>query len=176
MRLTNLVHDLDTLTILEWETITLNKTKFDLAKLVQATAEQWKSAAHEKGITLKLNMRESPITADYDRLKQVFINILSNAVKYTDGAPSGEGGSITITVDKTENSQCKVIIADTGIGIPEEDLPHVFERFYRSDKSRSRNTGGAGIGLTIAAAIVHAHGGTIEAANGKTGVVFKVVI
>jgi signal transduction histidine kinase len=181
MRLANLVHDLDTLTILEWETITLNKTEFDLAKLLQATAEQWKPAAHEKGITLNLNTKEFFITADYDRLKQVFINILSNAVKYTDSAASPEGvptseGNITISMDKTENAQCKVTVTDTGIGIPEEDLPRIFERFYRSDKSRSRSTGGAGIGLAIAAAIVRAHGGTIEAANGKTGAAFSVVI
>jgi signal transduction histidine kinase len=180
MRLTNLVHDLDTLTVLEWETIALNKTEFDLAKLLQATAEQWKPAAHEKGITFNLNVKEFFITADYDRLKQVFINILSNAVKYTDSAPSegepSEKGFITISMDKTENARCKVVIADTGIGIPEEDLPHVFERFYRSDKSRSRSTGGAGIGLAIAAAIVRAHGGTIEAANTQTGAAFSVVI
>jgi signal transduction histidine kinase len=173
IRLANLVQDLNTLTNLEWETIRLNKIEFDLAKLLQITAEQWKQAAHEKGIEITLNAKETIITADYDRLKQVFINIISNAVKYTDK------GSITISIETTNEtsaSQCLVSITDTGIGIPQDDLPHIFERFYRSDKSRSRSTGGAGIGLTIAAAIVRAHGGTIEVKSGDTGTVFSVLI
>jgi signal transduction histidine kinase len=187
IRLTSLVKDLHVLTSIEWETIRLNKTCFDLAKLVQTTAEQFRTAAHEKGITLRLNLTESPIKADYDRLKQVFMNLLSNAVKYTDR------GGVTITMeegtgpgktppalDTAGEAKPKVVtIADTGIGIPESDIPHVFERFYRTDKSRSRSTGGAGIGLTIAAAIVAAHGGKISVENrngedGGTGSIFRV--
>ena len=144
---------------------------------VHITAEQWRPAAREKGITINLNLRESVVTADYDRLKQVFVNILSNAVKYTDG------GSITITVEEPASSGAKgmdcgvqgeVTVADSGIGIAEEDLPHIFERFYRSDKSRSRSTGGSGIGLAIAAAIVQAHGGTIGAESGGKGTIIRV--
>ncbi|MDR0641256.1 MAG: sensor histidine kinase [Treponema sp.] len=202
LRLAGLVRDLETLTSLEWETITLNKTNFDLAALLQTTAEQFRTSAAEKGIEIKLKLRESPVNADYDRLKQVFINLLSNAVKYTGH------GSITITVEEWGGSlppapdsrsgryghafgasspasvwssaspsaggtppatppasRWEVSIADTGIGIPEADLPHIFERLYRSDKSRSRGTGGAGIGLAIAAAIIRAHGGKIGAEN-----------
>jgi signal transduction histidine kinase len=173
IRLTNLVQDLNTLTTLEWDTITLNNTTFDLSKLLQTTAEQWKPSAREKGITIELHTQETIITADYDRLKQVFVNLLSNAVKYTDS------GGITITTEAVNESpgpQCIVLVADTGIGVPEDDLPHIFERFYRSDKSRNRSTGGAGIGLAIAAAIVRAHGGIIEAKNGKSGTVFSVAI
>jgi len=173
LRLTTLVKDLNTLTSLEWETITLNKTDFDIAKLLQITAEQFCSLAAEKGITVNLNLEERKITADYDRLKQVFINILSNAVKYTDK------GGVTVTMEtanKMSGLQCLVSIADTGTGISDDDLPLIFERFYRGDKSRSRSTGGAGIGLTIAAAIVHAHGGTIEAKSGAAGSVFTVAL
>jgi signal transduction histidine kinase len=184
IRLAKLVQDLNTLTSLEWENITLNKSDFDLAKLLQITAEQWKPAALEKGIEINLDIREYPVNADYDRLKQVFVNLLSNAVKYTDK------GSITISIDKMEhgvftgsespekNNHVCICFSDTGIGIPEEDLPHIFERFYRTDKSRSRNTGGTGIGLTISAAIVHAHGGTITAENnGKNnGAIFRIRI
>ena len=184
IRLANLVQDLNTLTGLEWANITLNKTEFDLAVLLRITAEQWRPAAREKGITINLNLRESVVTADYDRLKQVFVNILSNAVKYTDG------GSITITIEEPASSgargmdcgakgmdcgvQGEVTVADSGIGIAEEDLPHIFERFYRSDKSRSRSTGGSGIGLAIAAAIVQAHGGTIGAESGGKGTIIRV--
>jgi signal transduction histidine kinase len=155
----------------------LNKTEFDLAKLLQTTAAQFRAEAEEKKIEIKLNLKECPITADYDRLKQVFINLFSNAVKYTDT------GGITVTLAEAPcgNRQWEVTIADTGIGIPKGDLPHIFERLYRSDKSRSRSTGGAGIGLTIAAAIVHAHGGRITAEsrtekNGGSGSIFRVTL
>jgi signal transduction histidine kinase len=172
IRLTSLVQDLNILTILEWQNITLNKTGFDLASLLRITAEQFKAAALEKNIAINLNLAESLINADYDRLKQVFINLLSNAIKYTDA------GSVTVSVAKTDvpGASWEVTIADTGIGIPESDLPHIFERFYRTDKSRNRSTGGAGIGLTIAAAIVHAHGGTITAASNGRGSVFKILL
>ncbi|MDR2479738.1 MAG: HAMP domain-containing protein [Treponema sp.] len=185
LRLAGLVSDLRTLTSLEWENITLAKTEFDLLNLLRITAEQFRPEAHEKGITIDL---EEPagsvpalVTADYARLKQVFINILSNAVKYT------VRGGITVSIKATEpgedrnppgaftaSPRWETSVADTGAGIPTEDLPRVFERFYRSDKSRSRNTGGSGIGLAIAAAIVAAHGGTISAESGPAGTVFRV--
>jgi signal transduction histidine kinase len=167
MRVTALIEDLNTLTNLEWENITLNKTDFNLAELLCLTAEQFKVAADKKSINIILNLIPSPINADHDRLKQVFINLLSNAVKYTDG------GSITISLEPSEKGQ-RISITDTGIGIPPEDLPHIFERLYRTDKSRNRNTGGAGIGLAIAAAIVSAHGGTIKAESGNGGTTFQV--
>jgi signal transduction histidine kinase len=159
MRLARLVQDLSTLTGFDRNTLALNKTDFDLAKLLQTAAEQFKTTAGEKRIEIRLDLRESFISADYDRLKQVFINLLSNAVKYTDK------GSISIDLYKNRD----VVISDTGIGIPQSDLPHIFDRFYRSDKSRSRGSGGAGIGLAIAAAIVAAHGGTISAESSSAG-------
>jgi signal transduction histidine kinase len=179
MRLTRLIEDLHTLTGLEWETVELNKTCFDLADLVRAAAGQFRAAAEEKGIVLNLNLEASPVHADYDRLKQVLINLFSNAVKYTDR------GSISAVITKSGRpgpddgggpgpGGPELIITDTGIGIPADDLPHVFERFYRTDKSRSRSTGGAGIGLAIAAAIVQAHGGKISAESGGAGTTFRV--
>ncbi|MDR0644173.1 MAG: ATP-binding protein [Treponema sp.] len=169
LRVTRLVQDLNTLTNLEWENINLNKTDFDLAELLQVTAEQFKAAAYKKGITITLNLTTSPINADYDRLKQVFINLLSNAIKYTDQ------GGITISLEPPAKNR-RISIVDTGIGIPPEDLPFIFERLYRTDKSRNRNTGGAGIGLSIAAAIVSAHGGTISAESGNGGTIFHVTL
>jgi signal transduction histidine kinase len=167
IRLTKLVQDLNTLTNLEWHDITLNKTGFDLSKLLETAAEQFKTAAREKGIAVNLDLCESPIYADYDRLKQVFINLLSNAVKYTDK------GSITIAVRKGVKNW-SVSVADTGIGIPENESSYIFERLYRSDKSRNRSTGGAGIGLAIAAAIVTAHEGVITAESNGNGSTFRV--
>ena len=172
LRLTRLVEDMNILTGYEWKNNTLNKTEFDLGKLLLQITEQWKAKAGEKGIALVLNLneknREHSIFADYDRIKQVFINLISNAIKYTDS------GHITIDMDLLDG-MWQVSITDSGIGIPKEELNHVFERFYRSDKSRSRNTGGAGIGLSIAAAIVNAHGGSISVENcPKGGSIFRV--
>ncbi|MDR2661811.1 MAG: hypothetical protein LBC31_02305, partial [Treponema sp.] len=179
IRLANLVQDLNTLSSLEWENLVLNKTEFDLSKLLRVTADQFRAAAREKGIALNLDLAPCPVSADYDRLKQVFINILSNAVKYTDRGGitvtlKGEKPPETLRVSAgttrspagTLRAPVAVYIADTGIGIPEEDRPRIFDRFYRSDKSRARSTGGAGIGLAIAAAIVAAHGGTITVESG----------
>ncbi|MDR1147272.1 MAG: HAMP domain-containing protein [Spirochaetaceae bacterium] len=194
IRLTNLVEDLTTLSCFELESAAygmsknLNKSFFDIAKLLQTTAEQFEAAAAEKGVILRLNLRESPINACYDRIKQVFINLLSNAIKYTDC------GSISVSIEEVDKEKrldappgvrWEITIADTGIGIPECDIPHIFERFYRTDKSRNRSTGGAGIGLTIAAAIVNAHGGIINvessggAENGggsRSGSIFRVLL
>jgi signal transduction histidine kinase len=170
LRLSKLVDDLDLLTGLEWENICLEKTDFELEKLLQAAAEQFAPLARAKGIDLVLELVPGRVEADYGRLKQVFINLLSNALKYTDtgsitlkNAPSGSGWEITVS--------------DTGCGIPREELSRVFERFYRTDKSRARGTGGAGIGLTIAAAIVKAHGGRISAEKSpEGGSVFRVAL
>ena len=173
LRLNRLVDDLNLLTGLEWKNIKLNLSEINLGKLIDDLADQWKPAILEKGLELKLFMDENRdyiVSGDYDRLKQVFINLISNAVKYTDR------GYVSIKLDSIplENS-IMVSIIDTGIGIPKEDLPHVFERFYRSDKSRSRSTGGAGIGLSIAAAIIYAHGGKISVdGNNGNGTVFHI--
>jgi signal transduction histidine kinase len=213
IRLANLVHDLATLNSLEWENITLNKTDFDLARLLQAAVEQFRPAAVEKGVEIHLDLRESPVNADYDRIKQVFINLLSNAVKYTDsgrisvgiselsgcpevgesrgnlaaGPPLPAGSTLHRASHSPSSSSSKapprlrweVTVADTGIGIPGNELVRIFERLYRTDKSRNRSTGGAGIGLAVAAAIVRAHGGTVSAespngASGDSGSVFRV--
>jgi signal transduction histidine kinase len=172
LRLHKLVEDLNVLSIVERDTLILHKTEFDLAALLSAAVERFVPLAREKGIEIRTELIGSadssghanksggpealPVYADYDRLMQVFINLLSNAVKYT------EAGSITIR-GLASGGRCEVTVADTGYGIEADELPHIFERFYRSDKSRSRGTGGAGIGLSIAAAIVAAHNGTIGA-------------
>ncbi|MDR3248104.1 MAG: HAMP domain-containing protein, partial [Treponema sp.] len=192
LRLYKLVEDLSLLSILERDNLTLHKTDFDLNKLIDKAIGQFLPLAREKGIEIVTGTGTSaPATkpsegspplppppappaltlyADYDRLTQVLINLLSNAVKYTDsgtirvGARQITGNSNT--ADKRSAGKkpgnCEITVADTGIGIPPEALPHVFERFYRTDISRNRSTGGAGIGLSIAAAIVEAHGGRIS--------------
>lgn len=169
LRLSRLVEDLGRLSTLE-DKPALSFSSFDLCRLLRGVVEQAKPAAVEKGVLVSLSAKETIIFADEDRLKQVFVNILSNAVKYTDK------GSIEVSLNCTADG-CTVSVADTGIGIPEDELSRVFERFFRSDKSRSRATGGAGIGLAIAQAIVAAHGGKIEAASKiGQGSVFSVFL
>ena len=93
---------------------------------------------------------------DKDRLRQVIYNLLSNSIKYL-----GDDGKVSITLDKLD-SGVKLSIADNGIGIAQEDLPFIFERFYRSDVSRNKETGGTGLGLSISKALIEAHQGSIS--------------
>jgi signal transduction histidine kinase len=154
-RLSALIDDINTLQSFEWDKIKLNKTDFDISKLLSLCVEQFHNLAREKNIALKLNAEPVRITADYDRVKQVCINIISNAVKYT------ESGFILIEV-KQLASGIEISFSDTGIGISELDAPHIFERFYRASASRNSRIPGSGLGLNIANAIIRAHGGVIR--------------
>lgn len=158
IRLTNLITDVENLARLEGGS-TLELTKTDLVSLVRETLDGYAGAAEQAG--LKLNLDALPVAAmvDADRLKQVLLNLLSNAVKYT--PPGGE-----VTVRVRSDGECALIsVQDSGKGIPDADLPYIFDRFYRGEKSRSRRTGGAGLGLAIAKAIVEAHGGSLTVRN-----------
>jgi signal transduction histidine kinase len=108
---------------------------------------------------------------DEQLLKQMFLNLLDNAVKYT-----AQGGEVYVSMERVENS-VRISVRDTGIGIPQADQPHIFDRFYRVDKARSRKLGGAGLGLSIARWIAEAHQGEIqvESSNG-TGSIFSVTL
>ncbi len=97
------------------------------------------------------------VQGDPDRIKQVLLNLVDNAIKHTP-----EGGKVTIAADCIDGQKIKLSVSDSGMGIPQADVPHVFERFYRVDKARSRDMGGAGLGLAIVKSIVDAHGGKIE--------------
>lgn len=111
------------------------------------------------------------VKGDADRLKQLLINLVDNAIKYT---PSG--GEVRLSLSKTEE-WAQLTVADTGIGIPEEDLPYIFDRFYRVDKARSRAQGGSGLGLSIAKWIAQAHGGDIRASSKVgEGTSFKITL
>ena len=115
-------------------------------------------AAEGSGQTLALDLRDPmpDMNGDRERLEQVVINVLSNAVKYT---PSG--GHIKLTAMRRDDRHVTIQVTDDGMGIPEADIPRLFERFYRVDKARSRAKGGSGLGLAIAKEMVEAHRGTI---------------
>jgi signal transduction histidine kinase len=132
----------------------------DLAPLVGGVVETMRPLAQAKGILVQTaGSGPLPIRGDEVRLRQVFFDLLDNAIKYTP-----EGGRIEVQLARQDQGAA-VTFLDTGIGIPPEHLPHVFDRFYRVDKARTRAEGGTGLGLSIAQSIVHAHGGRIEMAS-----------
>ncbi len=157
-RLSRLVEDLGLVTVLEQESFVLHKKDFDLADVCASVVDQNMPLAIDKNISVHFSPVSAMVYADASRVRQVLLNILSNAVKYTDD------GQIEISMITSEN-EVKVAVSDTGVGISSEDLPYIFDRFYRADKSRNRSSGGSGIGLTIAMAIMQAHHGTITVSS-----------
>jgi heavy metal sensor kinase len=143
----------------------------DLAGLALGVAETMRPLAEAKELLLSASApNPAPVLGDAGRLRQVFYNLLDNAIKYTPA-----GGAVKLGI-KSEGENVVATVSDTGIGIPPEHLRHVFERFYRVDKARSREQGGTGLGLSIARSIVAAHGGSIEAASGPAGAAFTVTL
>ena len=157
-RLARLVDDLQELSRVEAGAYVLELRAADLPALVRSTVKRLSPQARAKHLVLQADLPAGlpPVLADAARLTQVLTNLVSNAVQYTPA-----GGKVTITAERS-GRQVVVRVTDTGIGIPAEHLPHVFTRFYRVDKSRSRQSGGgSGIGLTIAKHLVEAHDGKI---------------
>lgn len=170
-RLGTLVADLEQLARIEGDSFCLKKGSMDLYSAVCQAAENMTGEINKKKLALSIKGEPVFVDGDKNRMGQVFSNLLSNAVKYTP-----EGGSIRISVSDIKGNGV-VTIEDTGIGIRKEELPLIFERFYRTDQSRNRKTGGAGIGLTIVKSIVEAHGGTIVAeSKEESGSCFTVSI
>lgn len=156
-RLTRLVGGLLLLAQAESGKLALNMKRVELDLLLTEVFQEMSILAGNK-VHLRLNeIDQAYVNGDRDRLKQVFINLVANAIQYTP-----QGGEVFLSLEKI-GEQARVICRDTGPGIPAEDLPHIFERFYRAEKSRTRReTAGFGLGLSIANWIVERHGGRIE--------------
>ena len=170
-RLSGLVSDLERLAKTESDNLVLNKSDVDLMVIAHSCYDRYEIEAKKKNISLVIAGSSTIVHADKDRLSQVMENLLSNAIKYTP-----EYGHIRIEVREAKESST-IMIEDDGIGIPEQELSLVFERFYRTDKSRNRKTGGAGIGLAIVKSIVTAHGGTVQAeSSAEQGSRFTVTL
>ncbi len=170
-RLSGLISDLERLRRVEQENLVLHRSDVDLRELALAVMGNFESQLKEKDLDGQVRGDACVVSADRERMQQVMTNLVSNAVKY-----SAAGGCVRVTVEDRGDSGV-IRVEDQGIGIPAEDLKRIFERFYRTDKSRTRKTGGAGIGLTIVKAIVQAHRGTVTAESeaGK-GSVFTVTL
>lgn len=178
-RMLRIVTDLLTLSRLDNKRTRWKISTFDIVGSLRDVCQMLSVQAGEKNqtITLHGDGKEIEITADKERIEQVVINIVTNSIKYTP-----EGGQIDVFVEKNaekvpdiEGESVTIVIKDNGIGIPEEDLPRLFERFYRVEKSRTSETGGTGLGLSIAKEITEAHGGKISIAS-KQGVGTAVTI
>ncbi|MXQ54242.1 sensor histidine kinase [Shimazuella alba] len=163
IRLSLLVDDLHVLSLAEAGRLTLDCKSIDLREKLKQIVNDVKIEAEENGLRMSLSSCPNPVIVKVDarRITQVFINLLTNAIRYTPN-----GGVIAVDIKDNVVDQDKVYtcvsVIDTGIGIPEEELPHLFDRFYRVEKARSRHTGGTGIGLSIAHQFVKAHGGFIN--------------
>lgn len=157
-RLTQLVDNLLTLARLESPSFALEKSTVNVAALLEDALLQVSDLAEERGLALSLNLAPGlpRLNADRARLKQVVLNLLDNALKYTPA-----GGAVTVSA-RAENGQLVCAIADSGEGIPADDLPYIFEKLYRARRAKGRPVEGSGLGLTIVQQIVRAHGGNIR--------------
>ncbi len=164
-RMQRLVNDLQELSRVEAGAYQLRIGSHGIHQLVEHVSTRMKRQFEEKGVLLETQVPADlpPVRVDEQRIEQVLTNLVGNALQYTPA-----GGKVLITARPAQN-EIQISIQDTGVGIPAEHLPFVFDRFYRVDKSRSRAGGGSGIGLTIARHLVEAHGGRIWARSAGPG-------
>lgn len=165
MRLTRLVGDLRDLSLAQVHKLELHPQPLDVSEKTRRAADMLEPMLEEKHLQFKRELAEGlpELPLDPDRLNQILYNLITNAIRYTT-----PGTTITLQTEKTDKG-VRLTVADEGPGIAPEDLPHVFEQFYRGEKSRNRASGGSGIGLSLAKSFVEAQGGTIHAENRKTG-------
>ena len=161
-RLNDLVNDLLSLAHLESKEITLEKKDVALRQLIERVTLGFKSQLRKKGIEVKDELPAGlMVKADMNRIEQVFTNLIDNAIKF-----NKEKGSVRI-YSQDIDGRIKIVVEDSGAGIPEKDMSRIFERFYRVDKARSRELGGTGLGLSIVKHIVELHGGSVGAESAE---------
>ena len=175
LRLNRMVNDLRILSLADVGELELVRSPIKLESLLQHVSDKRIQQAKQQNISLQTDLATNlpQINVDADRIVQVLVNLVDNAFRHT---PSG--GSVTLAASLDSNTSAVIIVVrDTGSGISTEDLPHIFDRFYRSEKARERDRGGAGLGLAIARSMIHAHGGQIkvESKPGK-GSTFTILL
>ena len=173
-RMGRLVTDLLDLARMESGHMKLYKDELLITPFLERIVNKFMQVARDANVELSFVQpvkKEIFLNADEDRLEQVFTNLIDNAIRHTP-----DGGHVSLHVEKYIDT-CEVTVTDTGIGIPEEDLPFIFERFYKADKARTRGKAGTGLGLAIAKNIIDSHNGTISAERGiHSGTVFKCIL
>ena len=172
--LSRLVRDLHDLARAEAHELSLDVEQLDVVELVRATGDLFAPLAEEEGVTLNVETpdRALPVRADAARLTQALQNLLANALRHTPSA-----GAITMRAAAV-GDDVRLTVEDSGVGIPPDHLPHLFERFYRTDRARSRDAGGTGLGLAIVRATAEAHGGRVEASSqgADRGSAFTIIL
>ena len=163
--LERLIDDLRLLTLAETRQLHFDKSNVDIESLIQRVLDMFSAESQEKNISLSFSEKNGNLfaTIDPQRFEQVMSNLIGNALRYIN-----ENGKVWVTANETNNG-LRITVNDNGAGIPAEDLPFIFDRFWRKDKSRSRAFGGTGLGLAIAKQLIEAQGGTIEAKNSEEG-------
>ncbi len=169
-RLNKLVKDLLDISHLEHKEF-LERARVNLPLLIERVLEDFDEMLAAANIICKTEVERVEINADRDKMMRVFINLIDNAIKYN----LPEGGHITIRVNK-KNSLAEISIANTGREIPKEDIPHIFNQFYRVEKSRAIQYGGSGLGLTIVERIIELHGGTISVSSDEGKTTFTILM
>jgi len=172
-RMTRIITDLTMLSNTDYDKENLQFEEIDLVETLERVIKSLEVLALQKSIkiTIESDLRSLKIVADETKLEKLFLNIIRNAIKYTD-----EKGNIIVKMFK-EKDWASVFVKDNGIGIPEKDLPYIFERFYRADKARSRAEGGTGLGLSICKWIIEQHKGRIEVESvPEKGTEFKIFL
>jgi two-component system, OmpR family, phosphate regulon sensor histidine kinase PhoR len=166
--LNNLLNDLINISMIESGQMKMSFRYFLIGEYIEGLVKEFTPMSEEKGLKLLYKPIRSDLElfGDKDRLRQVFVNLLTNAIKYT------ETGAVELLIEEEEKT-ARITVKDSGIGIPEEDLPRVFERFYRVDKVRSRAVGGTGLGLAIVKHIVEAHGSKVTVQSSSMGSEFS---
>lgn len=173
LRLSRLINELQEISLAESGKLVLNISEINPVDIVEKVVNNFKGPASAKGIEIRLAvaLAEGRIEADYDRIVQVLANLLSNAIRHTPA-----GGQIEVALAESGSDLC-ISVTDSGPGISPEDLPYIFDRFYRGSKARSRVDGGSGLGLSIARSLVEIHHGRIEALSSPgAGSVFTVYL
>jgi two-component system sensor histidine kinase BaeS len=171
LRLSRLLNDLSALADAERPSMLLETTAVDLAHVVAAPAAEFAERFDQRDIAFTSQLVSVPVIGDSGRLEQIVVNLLANALRYTE-----PGGEVRLRVGPDPRGAL-IEVNDNGIGIPAADIPHLFTRFWRGEKSRSRDTGGAGIGLAIVDELVRAHRGVVEVESKPgSGSTFRVVL
>ena len=157
-RISNLLEDLDEISKLETDRFKFNMVKFDIVKVVKEVFQELETKANHKNIKLTFDKHYEPTIAlaDVNRITQVLVNLVSNSISY-----GIVGGETKIAIKILEKTKILVEAADNGVGMAQEHIPRLFERFYRVDKSRERNIGGSGLGLAIVKHVIEAHKQTL---------------